>query len=141
MENQKLCLGILTGSIDKLTAAGIIISGAIADDMEVEVFALMHGARAFLKNLANDPTNLPMAENSNLRSQFENALKQLKVNYWLDFFKQAKQMGNVKIHICGLAGKIWGGYKLDDFVDIADDIVGIHQYITAIQEADVHILI
>ena len=41
------------------------------------------------------------------------------------------------IHACGTAGKIWGAGKLDDFVDIVDDIVGIAEYITRCEEADV----
>jgi peroxiredoxin family protein len=40
-----------------------------------------------------------------------------------------------------LAGKIWGGEKLDDFIDLADDIVGIGEYITAATEADMHLFI
>ncbi len=30
MEPKKMCLGLFSGSVDKLTAAGIILSGAVA---------------------------------------------------------------------------------------------------------------
>ena len=33
------------------------------------------------------------------------------------------------------------GEKLDDFIDLADDICGIGEYITSAQEADVHLFI
>jgi peroxiredoxin family protein len=141
MENQKMTMALFSGSLDKLTAAGIILSGAAADDMEVDIYVLLQGARAFKKEIGDNPDKLAMAENPNLKEEFLKSLEQLKVKTWIEFFKEAKELTNVKIHICGLAGKIWGGEKLEDFVDIADDIVGIGEYITSAQEADVHLFI
>ena len=53
----------------------------------------------------------------------------------------AKDMTNVKIYICSLAGKIWGGEKLEDFNDLVDDICGIGEYLTSAEEADIHMFI
>jgi peroxiredoxin family protein len=141
MEKKKMTIGLFAGSLDKLTAAGVILSGAISYDMEVDIYVLLQGARAFKKEVGNRSELLGMAENANLRNEFEAALAILKVKPWLDFFKEAKEIGNVKIHICGLAGKIWGGEKLDDFVDVVDDICGIGEYIASCQETDVHMFI
>mgnify|MGYP006305862365 FL=1 len=141
MENKKLCLGLFSGSVDKLTAAGIILSGAAADDMEVDVFVLLQAARAFKKEIADNTDKLSMAENPHLKKEFLESLEKLKVNTWVQFFKEAKEITNVKIHICGLAGKIWDGEKLEDFIDMADDICGIGEYITCAQEADVQLFI
>lgn len=141
MENKKMTLALFSGSLDKLTAAGIILSGAAANDMQIDVYVLLQGARAFKKEIAKDKNELQLAENAHLREEFLQALKKLNVNEWYEFFQQAKELTNVKIHICGLAGKIWGGEKLDDFIDLADDIVGIGEYITAAEEADVHLFI
>jgi len=136
-----MTMALFSGSIDKLTAAGVVLSGAAADDMEVDVYVLMQGARAFKKGIANNTDLLNMAENPELKKEFLQSLQNLKVKPWLDFFKEAKELTSVKIHICGLAGKIWGGEKIEDFVDIADDICGIGEYITSAQEADVHLFI
>lgn len=141
MENKKLCLALFSGSLDKLTAAGVILSGAAADDMEVDIYVLLQGARAFKKEIGDNPDKLAMAENPDLKQEFLESLKKLNVKTWMEFFATAKELTNVRIHICGLAGKIWGGEKLDDFVDIADDICGIGEYITSAQEADVHLFI
>ena len=137
----KMVIGLFSGSVDKLTAAGVIMSGAAADDMEVDIYVLLQGARAFKKEIANNPDKLQMAENPQLREEFLQSLERLNVKPWLEFFKEAKELTKVKVHICGLAGKIWGGEKLEDFDDIADDICGIGEYITAAQEADVHLFI
>ena len=50
-------------------------------------------------------------------------------------------MTNVKIHVCGLAGKLWGGEKLEDFIDIVDDIGGVTEYVDAATNADMHLFI
>ncbi len=134
-------MALFSGSLDKLTAAGVILSGAAADDMDIDVYVLLQAARAFKKDVAENPEKLNLAENQNLRDDFLKGLEKNNVKYWLDMFREAKQITNMKIHICGLAGKVWEGVKLDDFVDIADDIVGINEYITAAQNADIHLFI
>lgn len=141
MEEKKMCLGLFTGSVDKLTAAGIIISGAAALDMKVDIYVLLQGARAFRKDIGDNPDKLQMAENTSMKEEFLQSLKNLNVKTWVEFFKEAKEITDVKIHICGLAGKIWGGEKLEDFIDLADDICGIGAYITSTQEADVNLFI
>jgi peroxiredoxin family protein len=141
MESKKMTMGLFSGSLDKLTAAGVILSGAVAHDLEVDIYVLLQGARAFKKEVGADVSKLGMAENADLRVEFEASLERLKVKPWLDFFKEAKEIGTVKIHICGLAGKIWGGEKLEDFVNLVDDICGIGEYIDSSQEADVHMFI
>ena len=140
-ETKKLCLALFSGSLDKLTAAGVILSGAAADDMDIDVYVLLQGARAFKKEIAENKDNLELSENKNLRKEFLSSLEKLNVKEWQDFFKEVKEITNAKFHICGLAGKIWGAEKLDDFIDIADDIVGISEYITAADEADIHLFI
>ncbi len=141
MENKKMCMALFSGSLDKLTAAGIILSGAVVDDMDVDVYILLQAARSFKKEIADDNDKLMLAENPHLKEAFLASLRRLNVKEWQQFFREAKELSNVKFHICGLAGKIWGGEHLEDFVDFADDIVGINEYITAAQEADVHLFI
>lgn len=138
---KKMTMALFSGSLDKLIAAGVILSGAAADDMEVDIYVLLQAARAFKKEIATNKDELKLAENTHLRNEFLQSLDKLNVKEWHEFFKEAKELTNVKIHICGLAGKIWGGDKLEDFIDLADDIVGIGEYITAAQEADVHLFI
>ncbi|MBN2482222.1 MAG: DsrE/DsrF/DrsH-like family protein [Bacteroidales bacterium] len=141
MEPKKLCLALYTGSVDKLTAAGIILSGAAANDMQVDIYVLLQAARAFRKDIGDDANKLNMAENPDLKKEFLESLKNLNVKTWVEFFREAKAITNVKIHVCGLAGKVWGGEKLDDFIDLADDICGIGAYIQSAEEADINLFI
>jgi peroxiredoxin family protein len=135
----KLVIAMFSGGVDRLTAAGVVMSGAAADDMDIDVFVLLMGARAFKKEIAEK--NEELSETPQLKDQFYAGLDKNNVKKWIEFMKEAKEITNVKIHICGLAGKLWGGEKLEDFIDLADDICGISEYVTAAQEADMHLFI
>jgi len=139
MENKKMTMALFSGSIDKLTAAGVVLSGAAADDMDVDVYVLLMGARAFVKG--NQDKINGMSEYPELKDEFIKSLEKLKVSTWIEFFEMAKDLTNVKIHICSLAGKMWGGQKMEDFIELVDDICGIGEYIESAQEADVHLFI
>ena len=136
---QKMTLALFSGSVDKLTCAGVILSGAAADDMDIDVFVLLQGAHAFKKE--NAGAKGTMAEMAHKEEEFRASLVRLQVKPWMEMFREAKEMTNMKIHVCGLAGKIWGGVTLEDFNDLADDICGIGEYITSAQQADVHLFI
>lgn len=136
---KKMTIALYTGSFDKLTATGVIINGAVADDLDVEIYVLLMGAHAFKKENIGKMDH--MAEIVDKKEEFIASLKQLKIPTWMEFFKTAKEMGHVKIHICGLAGKVWNGLILDDFNELADDICGIAEYIASAQTADVNLFI
>ena len=139
MANKKLTLALFSGSVDKLTGAGVILGGAAAEDMDVEIFVLLQAAFAFKKE--NAMTNDRIAELTDKKDDFLASLMRLNTPHWTQAFKTAKEMTNVKIHICGFAGKVWNGFKLDDFIDLADDICGIGEYITSAENADVNLFI
>ena len=139
MENKKMTMALFSGSLDKLTGAGVVLSGAAADDMDVDVFILLMSARAFVKGNENKIDGL--SEYPHLKDDFSKSLETLKVPSWIEFFEMAKDLTNVKIYVCSLAGKMWGGEKKEDFIDLVDDICGIGEYIESAQEADIHLFI
>jgi peroxiredoxin family protein len=142
MEKRKrMTIALFTGSIDKLTAAGVILGGAAAQDVDVDIYVLLQGARVFMKETATRTEELELAENAKLRGEFLSSLERLNVKPWLEAFREAKELTTVRIHICGLAGKVWGGEKPEDFIDLVDDIVGIGECITAMEESDVSLFI
>jgi peroxiredoxin family protein len=139
MANKKMTLALFSGSVDKLTAAGVILGGAAAEDMDVDIFVLLQAAFAFKKE--NAIVNDRVSEISDKKDDFLMSLKRLGTPHWTEAFRTAKEMTNVKIHICGFAGKVWHGEKLDDFINLADDICGIGEYITSAEEADINLFI
>ena len=135
----KMVIGLFSGSIDRLTAAGVISSGAAALDMDIEIYVLLMGARAFKKENVESIDEL--SETPHLKNQFFAGLEKNQVKKWYQFLTDVKGLTNVKILICGLAGKIWGGEKTDDFIDLVDDICGIGEYVDAATNADLHLFI
>jgi len=136
---KKMTIALFSGSVDKLTAAGVILGGAAAEDMDVEIFVLLQAAFAFKKE--NAMTNDRVAEITDKKDEFLASLERLQAPHWTEAFRKAKEMTSVKIHICGFAGKVWHGEKLDDFIDLADDIVGIGEYIDAAESSDINLFI
>jgi peroxiredoxin family protein len=136
---KKMTIALFSGSVDKLTAAGVILGGAAAEDMDVEIFVLLQAAFAFKKE--NATTNERVAELTDKQDEFLASLKRLNAPHWTEAFRTAKEMTNMKIHICGFAGKVWHGEKLEDFIDLADDICGIGEYMTAAEESDINLFI
>lgn len=135
----KLVVGLSSGSVDKLVGLSVMMSGAVADDMDVEVYVLLTAARAFIKG--NEDLVDSVVEYPHLKDEMMAKLTELKQPGWVESFNQAKEFGNVKIYICSLAGKLWGGNTKEDFNELVDDICGIFQYIESAQSADLHITI
>lgn len=133
----KLVVGLSSGSIDKLVGLGVMLSGAAADDMDIEVYILLTAARAFLKE--NEQLNDSFVEYPHLKEEMLAKMKELSVAHWADSFRQVKEFTSCKFFICSLAGKMWGGVEKDQFIDVVDDFSGIYQYIEAAQNADLHI--
>ncbi|MEA3496575.1 MAG: hypothetical protein U9R42_11115 [Bacteroidota bacterium] len=134
-----MVIGMFSGGIDRLTAAGVVASGGAALDMDIDIYVLLMAARTFKKDVVK--TNNEISETANLKDQFFSGLEKNKVKKWYEFFEEIKELTNVKIHICGLAGKIWGGEKVEDFIDMVDDIGGVTEYVDAASNADMHLFI
>jgi peroxiredoxin family protein len=129
-----MIIGLASGSIEKLLVASTLTGGAVALDMDVDIYLLLGGAYAFRKDVAGDGT---YADRPELKAEMLAGMADNSVPVPIDNLRKLKADGKVRIHCCGTAGKIWGAGALEDFVDIVDDIVGIAQYIAGCEEADV----
>ncbi len=135
----KMVIGLFSGGYDKLTFAGVLLSGAAADDMDVEVYVHLKAAQWFVKG--NEEGKLYLSEDNEKLDSCMQKLKEVGSPTWLEYFEMAKEMTNVKVYVCSLAGRIWGGTKMDNFIDMVDGIIGIGEYIDAAKDADVHFLL
>ena len=134
---SKLVIGLSSGSLDKLVGAGVMMSGAAADDMDIEVYVLLTAGRAFIKG--NEDLRDAMVEYPHLQDEMYAKMKELKIENWVNSWLEVKDLTNMKVFICSLAGKMWGGEKLEDFNSLVDGVAGIFQYVQAAQAADLHI--
>ena len=131
---SKVVIGLAGGSLEKLLVTSTVTGGAVALDMDVDIYLLLGGAYAFRKDVASEGTHVERPE---LHDEMRAGMDAHAVPDPLENLRTLRKDGRVRIHVCGTAGKIWGAGELEDFVDIVDDIVGIAQYITDCEEADV----
>ena len=86
----KMTIGLSTSCIDKLTSVGVILSGAAADDMEVDLFVLVNAGHAFMKNNATKISN--MSEDIQSSEEYLAALEKLNTPSWIEFFEMLNFM-------------------------------------------------
>jgi peroxiredoxin family protein len=131
---SKMVIGLASGSVEKLYVASTLTGGAVALDMEVDIYLLLGGAYAFRKDVAGGGTYVERPE---LLDEMKAGIAESNVPDPIDNLRSLREDGTVRIHVCGTAGRIWGAGEIDDFVDICDDIVGIGSYLMDCEEADV----
>ena len=130
---SKMVIGLASGSIEKLYVASTLTGGAVALDMDVDIYLLLGGAHAFRRDVAG----ATYAERPELLDEMRAGIAEANVPDPIDNLRRLREDGKVRIHVCGTAGRIWGAGELDDFVDVCDDIVGIGSYLMDCEEADV----
>ncbi len=131
---SKMVVGMASGSFEKLIVASTVIGGAVALDTEVDVYLLLGGARAFRKDVAG--TDRMVYDYPQLRAEMEAGLRSNQIPDPYTMLRKLKADGDVHIHVCATAGKIWNAPELRDFVDLVDDIVGVGEYVIKSGEAD-----
>jgi len=130
---SKMVVGMASGSIEKLIVASTVIGGAVALDYEVDVYLLLGGARAFLKDVAG--TDRMACDYPALKAAMDDGMRANSIPDPYAMLRNLRKDGQVRIHVCATAGKIWGATGLPDFVDLVDDIVGIGEYVIKSSEA------
>ena len=134
---EKVVILVNNGTIDRLLGMVVFASGAVALDMEVHIYLMLWGVYAFLKK--NLEKNKDIIEHQNEKENLEEGLKRAGFKPWYETLKEIKEMGNVKIHVCGAAAKAWGA-TLED-IYLADDIVGAADMAAMAKEAVATIMV
>jgi peroxiredoxin family protein len=129
-----MIIGLASGSIEKLLVTSTLAGGGVALDMDVDIYLLLGGAYAFRKDVASKGTYTDRPE---LEEEMRAGMAAAKVPDPFDSLRSLRSDGTVRIHVCATAGKVWGAGALGDFIDIVDDIVGIAEYITRCEAADI----
>lgn len=134
MKMAKMVVGLASGSEETLLVASTVIGGAVALDQRVDLYLLLGGARAFRRDVAASES--PTYDHPELRAEMEAGIAKHKIPLPMAQLRNLKAQGDLHIHACATAGKIWGAEQLSDFSDLVDDIVGVGEYVIACAEAD-----
>jgi peroxiredoxin family protein len=132
---NKMSIVVFSGTVDKLYAAAIMTSGAVAMETNVELFLTFYGLDAFRKGepQKNQKMDVNYAE---LAPMLAKMMKEKHVPPWYDMLKQAKGMGNVKVHACAMTLDLMG-MKLEHLDPIVDDVVGAAEFVDNAKQGEI----
>ncbi len=136
---NKLSLVVYSGTVDKLYPVAIMASGAVAMDMEVELFLTFYGLNSF--RLGEPQKNQKMDVNySDIAPMLAKMMKEKNVPSWYDMLKKAKEMGKVKVHACAMTLDLMG-MKKEHLDPIVDDVVGVGEFVSNAKEGEITLFV
>lgn len=131
---KKMSIVLTSGTVDKMMEAGILASGAVANDMDVEIFVSFWGLLNFKKDA---PAGGKVSyDGKEMEQQVMEVFKKKNVPSWKTTMMQAKEVGNVKIYACALMADLMD-IKREDLDPMIDEIVGVGDYVGKAAEADI----
>lgn len=126
-KSNKLAMVVFSGTVDKLTAVGVMASSAVAMGMEVEVFLTFYGLHAFRKDVLKTNTRFSK-DFEEMAGPMTQLMQKKNIPSWYETLKQAKGLGSVKVHACSLMYGIMD-LKKEDLDDIVDDTIGAGSFL------------
>lgn len=137
--NDKMAIILFSGTVDKLMAASILVSGGVAMGMDVDLFLTTWGLQAFRNGAA--------ATNTKISKEYEEfapammaAMQAKHVPSWLDTLKQAKELGTIHVYACGMTMELYD-MKKDDLDEIVEEVIGVAGFVDAARDAKITLFI
>lgn len=126
---------VFSGTVDKLYPVAIMASGAVALGKDVEIFATFYGLEAFRKG--QPQKNMKMDANyPEIGPMMMKVMMQKKMPSWYDMLRQAKEMGNIKVHACATTYDLMD-MKKEDLDPIVDDVIGVTEFLSKASEGGI----
>ena len=125
--SEKFAIILESGTMDKLMAASILTAGAAAMGKDVTVFLTFGGLNAFKKNAVQATPIMPN-EFKGMETQMGQIMQAKHVPHWLENFKNAKEVGHVKLVACSATMELFD-MKLGDLEPMVEEVVGVAQFI------------
>lgn len=150
---DRLALGIMSGSLDYTMAAFIVALGAVASGMEVDMFftfwatAALRDPRKSAKKdmtgrmfgamLPNGAGSLPLSRMQMMGMgprMIKGAIKKHGAQTLEELMEQAAEFG-IRIHVCGMSMDLMG-IKKEELIDYPDmDVVGVAAFVNMFDKA------
>ncbi len=125
--NDKFSIVLFSGTVDKLMAASILASGAVAMGKDVTLFLTNWGIVAFRKDDWKTNRRISKDYEDYGPVMFE-MFEAKRVQPWMETLKTAMELGNIKIVACGMTMDLFD-LKLDDLEPIVSEVSGVASFI------------
>ncbi|HZP96544.1 MAG TPA: DsrE/DsrF/DrsH-like family protein [Candidatus Limnocylindria bacterium] len=130
MEDATLSLVLFSGTDDRLGAAAILATGAAAMGRPVNVFLQYWALDAFRKDRVGTDHGVAAEAGSGGAALVKK--DQAGDRHWSALLRQAKDIGEVRIHACALSMELFGITK-DDLDPLVDDVEGVAAFMSDAQ--------
>ena len=136
---ERMSLIVFSGTVDKLMAASILATGGASMGMEVEVFLTTWGLEAFRKD--GYKTNRKVSKDfEEYGSVMMEQMMAKKVPSWMENFKNAMEVGEVKIYACSMTMELFD-MKLSDLEPIVTDVTGVATFVERAKDGRITLFI
>ncbi len=125
--DETLSIVLFSGTDDKLTAAAVLAAGAAALGRPVRLFLQYWALDAFRKTKVS--ADHGVAGEAGSAGAAIVRKDQTGQRHWSELLRQAKDIGDVKIHACALSMELFGITK-DDLDPLVDDVEGVAAFMT-----------
>ena len=120
MDETTFSLVLFSGTDDKLNAAAVLTAGAAAMGRKVNIFLQYWALDAFRTDrITKDHGVVPEAGSEGLAT-----FQRHDGQHWSDILRQAKEIGEVRLHACSLSMEMFG-ITLDELDPLVDDQEGV----------------
>jgi peroxiredoxin family protein len=136
---ERMSLIVFSGTVDKLMAASILATGGAAMGLEVEVFLTTWGLEAFRKDEYKTNTKVSKDFEEYGPVMMEQMMAK-KVPSWMENFKSAIEVGDVKIYACSMTMELFD-IKLADLEPIVTDVTGVATFVERAREGRITLFI
>lgn len=123
MDGQVLSLVLFSGTDDKLNAAAVLTAGAAAMGRKVNIFLQYWALDAFRADRIHKDHGLAPEAGP----EGAEAYRRHGGQHWSEIFRQAKEIGDVKIHACSLSMEMFG-LTVEDLDPLVDDQEGVASF-------------
>lgn len=120
-----LSLVLFSGTDDKLAAAAVLAAGAAAMGRPVNVFLQYWALDAFRKDRITADHGAAADGGPNAGALIRASQEGPK--HWSNVFRQAKELGDVKIHACALSMELFAITQAD-LDPLVDDVEGVASF-------------
>ena len=136
---ERMSLIVFSGTVDKLMAASILATGGAAMGLEVEVFLTTWGLEAFHKD--SYKTNMRVSKDfEEYGPVMMEQIMAKKVPSGMENFKNAMEVGDVKIYACSMTMELFD-MKLSDLEPIVTDVTGVATFVERAKEGRITLFI
>ncbi len=136
---DRMSLVLFSGTVDKLMTASIMVTGAAAMGMEVDIFLTTWGIEAFRKDAYKTNTRVS-SDYADYAPVMLEAMQTKKAPTWMDNLLGAKEIGDVHITACSMTMELFN-LKLSDLEPIVEEVTGVATFVERAREAKITLFI